>query len=182
MNPSFFNIQKGGEKTSKSRTIKGVRYLNSDSVFLKSNSRDTGRELPDSLSSLDSVESPQFKPSSFSMPMGMEQMAPMGMNMPGMGMGMNMPGMGMNMAPMGMNMAPMAQMQGLNHSQPVESNFNSMSGLNNQISNDQLVKLGIMPPMSGYGGLAKTSADLRMGQMGGASTEYIDIAKPNFFF
>ena len=41
--------------------------------------------------------------------------------------------------------------------------------------------------MGGVGGLAKTSADLRMGsmgQMGGASnsTEYIDIAKPNFFF
>jgi len=200
MNPSFFNIQKGGEKSSKTRTIKGVRYLNSDSVFLKSNSRDTGLELPDSLSSLDSVESPNFKasgPSGYNMgmgPMDQMQMGPMGqMPMGPMGQ-IPMGPMGqMPMGPMGqmqmgsMGMAQMGQMHGLNANQSQPIDINSMAGFGNangQISNDQLVKLGIMAPMGGLGGLAKTSADLRMGQMGGSSnsTEYIDIAKPNFFF
>jgi hypothetical protein len=194
MNPSFFNIQKGGEKVSKSRTIKGVRYLNSDSMFLKSNSRDTGRELPDSLSSLDSVESPSYKASGSNYNMGMGQMpmdqmsmAQMQMPMGPMGqMQMPMGPMGQMQMPMG-QMAQMGQMHGLNanNSQPID--INSMAGFGNtnaQISNDQLVKLGIMAPMGGLGGLAKTSADLRIGQMGGSSgsTEYIDIAKPNFFF
>ncbi len=181
MNSSFFNIQKGGEKSSKSRTIKGTRYLsNSDSVFLKSNSRETGKELPDSLSSLDSIESPQLKPSGYSMPMDQMAMGQMGMNQ--MPMGMNQMPMGMNQMPMGMNqmpmgMAHMGQMHGLDMNQ---------SQNQSQISNDQLIKLGIMPPMGAMGSLAKTSADLRMGsmgQMGGSqNTEYIDIANPNFFF
>jgi len=197
MNPSFLNIQKGGEKSSKSRTIKGVRYLNSDSLFLKSNSRDTGKGLPDSLSSLDSVESPSLKasgPSGYNM--SMEQMGQMPMGQMPMGpMGMGPMGMGpMGQMPMGhMGMAPMGQMHGLNANQSQPVDLNSMAGFGNtngQISNDQLVKLGVMPPMAGMGGmggmggLAKTSADLRMGQMGGSrnSTEYIDIANPNFFF
>jgi hypothetical protein len=119
-------------------------------------------------------------------PMGQMQMGPMG-QMPMGPMGQ------MPMGPMGqmqmgsMGMAQMGQMHGLNANQSQPIDINSMAGFGNangQISNDQLVKLGIMAPMGGLGGLAKTSADLRMGQMGGSSnsTEYIDIAKPNFFF
>ncbi len=182
MNTSFLNIQNGGKKSSNSRVIKGVRYLNSDSMFLKSNSRDTGSELPDSLSSLESENNQAYASTGTSYPMGgIEQMNQMSMGQMGMNMPMGMNQMGMNQMGMNMPMAPMGQMNGFE---------------NGQISNDQLVKLGIMPPvggmsaMSSMGGLAKTSADLRMssmGQMGGATTssEYIDIANPqasNFFF
>lgn len=181
MNPSFFNIQKGGEKTSKSRTIKGTRYLsNADSVFLKSNSRDTGADLPDSLSSLDSVESPKYSMGSMPMPMQMPmQMDQMAMGQMGQ-MPMQMDQMAMtSMGQMPMQMPIAPAMQG-SFGAPM-GQMGSMA--QNQISNEQLVKLGIMAPMGGMGGLAKTSADLRMGQMGGATTsEYIDIAKPNFFF
>jgi hypothetical protein len=100
-------------------------------------------------------------------------------------------------------MGPMGPIHGLNANQSQPIDFNSMDGfgnINGQISNDQLIKLGIMPPMGGMGGmgkmggmggLAKTSADLKMEQMGGSgkSTEYINIANPhaqidksNFFF
>jgi len=203
MNPS---IQSGGkDKESKSRTIKGFRYLSSDnSIFLKSESRNI-EDLPDSLSSLDSVSSGGANNYKYSetkqASMNQMQMGQMPMNMPmgPMGMNMNMPmnmpmDMNMNMGPMGMNMG----MNGLPQVNPVainqmapRSTFGSESmGLSSGVTNDQLVKLGIMPPASAMASLPRSSAErmsMGMGQMGGSSSveEFIDIngaTKSNFFF
>jgi uncharacterized protein YeeX (DUF496 family) len=200
MNPS---TQSGGkDKTSKSRTIKGVRYLSSDnSIFLKSESRNI-EDLPDSLSSIDSVSSGGSYKYSETNQMGqtnmnqmnMNQMNQMGMNHMGMNqMGMNQ--MGMNM-PIDMNMGMNMGMNGLPQVNPVAMNqmgprstFGADSmGMSSGVTNDQLVKLGIMAPSSAMGSLPRSSAErMSMGQMGGSSSveEFIDIngaTKSNFFF
>jgi hypothetical protein len=195
MTDNFLNIQKGGDKKSKSRIIKGVRYLSNSDVFVKSENR-TINELPDSLSS-DSDQSEKYKfsdesstrnikKSNFSMnPMGMA-MNPMGMPMSS-GMPMNPMGMpmssGMSMNPMGMPMSSGMSINPMN-SMGMPMNMASMSNFagDPSLSNDQLMKLGMIPP-NVNSGLAKTSADIgNFKQMGGNDDMYIDIAHPNFFF
>ena len=216
MNPSFYNTnnQKGG----KNRTIKGIRYLsNSDSIFLKSESRNI-QDLPDSLSSLDSVSSgggDKYKydakndfdapMSNQQMPMGMSmgmpnQHMPMGMGMPNqhMPMGMGMPNHHMSMG-MGMPMSglpqinPMTMGMGMGMgTRPVYGNDSMdmpmpMGSSNAQITNDQLVKLGVMPPASAF----ETTGNLpnsHYSQIGGSTNsreQFIDLNggnKSNFFF
>jgi hypothetical protein len=192
MTDNFLNIQKGGDKKSKSRIIKGVRYLSNSDIFLKSENRSIN-DLPDSLSSdfNKSDKSDKYKFSEDSnngqkssgaknynmnpmgMPMGMH-MNPMGMQMNPMGMQMNPMGMPMN--PMGMPMNPMALKSGMGMA-PM-GNFAGDPSL----TNDQLMKLGMVSPVANNG-LARTSADLgNFKQNGGNEEFFIDIAHPNFFF
>jgi hypothetical protein len=193
------SIQNGGKnKTNKSRTIKGVRYLSNDnSVFLKSKSRNI-EDLPDSLSSLDSISSGGSYKYSETNKMGQSKMNQMQMNqmqMNQMPLEMNQMPMGMNQMPMSMNQMPMG-MNGLSQVNPLAMNqmgqrttFGSESiDLNSGVTNDQLVKLGIMPPSSAMANLPRSAADrMSMGQMGGSSSieEFINIngsTKSNFFF
>ncbi len=86
-----------------------------------------------------------------------------------------MPGMNFNQQMPGMNFNPqMAQMNSMYGSQ------------NNEVTNDQLIKLGIMAPQQSMQNLPMTSMENRL-QSGGSNNndiEYIDINnfKPNFFF
>lgn len=214
MNTSFLSInkQKGGkDKTAKNRTIKGVRYLsNSDSVFLKSESRNI-QDLPDSLSSLDSAEAKGSNKYKFDEKIDMNQMNQMNqmqqMNqiqqiqgMGNMGMPMPMGSMGLpqvNPMGMGMSMAGLPQVNpmamGARSMYGNESMNGDMAGLsmgsNAQVTNDQLVKLGIMAPATAMANLPRSAADTMntYSQMGGSnsSEQYIDIngtKKSDFFF
>ena len=174
------------DKKSKNRVIKGIRYLSNSDIFLESKSK----ELPDSLSSFSENDSVNSKSDRFKFseedirPLksklvnnyAMQMPANMGMQMPG-NMSMQMPGnMGMQMpGNMGMQMPGNMGMQ-------MPANMGNYAG-DQQISNDELVKLGIMPPVMGSHGLARTSANLS--QMGGdrqGSDEFINIGHNNFFF
>ena len=176
MTNSFLNIQNGG-KRSKERKIKGIRYLSNSDIFLKSNNKDIN--LTDSLSSFsdDSVKSDRYKfseepynataHSNMGMSMHSNMQANMGANM-GMGMPMqpNMyPNMGM---PMQANMYPNVAMD--------MNQMGMAPNMSNQnITNNDLVKLGIMTPNM-------TSSLLKTSQMGGQKDdEYINL-NGNFFF
>jgi hypothetical protein len=182
MTNSFLNIQNGGKK-SKERKIKGIRYLSNSDIFLKSNNKDIN--LADSLSSFsdESVKSDRYKFSeeaynsnmSMQSNMGMGMQANMGTNMyPNMNMPMqaNMyPNMGANMGmPMQANMYPNMAMD--------MNQMGMASNMSNQnITNNDLVKLGIMAP-------SMTSSLLKTSQMGGDKStddEYINL-NGNFFF
>ena len=162
MTESFFNTNQNGGTKNKSRVIKGIRYLSNSDIFLKSENRNIS-SLPDSLSSLDSDFEKKYSDNNKSISMINPSMQmPINYSMPmNSGMPIN-PGMPMPMNP-GMPMP------------------------NTQITNDQLVKLGIMPPMNSSS-MSKTSADLSLrpqfNMQGGNNQDiYIDIANPdNFFF
>jgi hypothetical protein len=198
MNPS---IQGGGKNKSNSRTIKGIRYLSNDnSVFLKSESRNI-EDLPDSLSSLDSLSyggADRYKYSENNMGTNQMQMGMNPMPMDQMGMQMNQMPMGMNQMamPMGMNSMSMAMPMGgvpqinpMAMNQMAQRSTYGVETMGANVTNDQLVKLGIMPPASVMGNLPRSAADrMNMGQMGGYADnneEFIDIngsSKTNFFF
>jgi len=96
-------------------------------------------------------------------------------------------GMPMDM-PMGMNGVPQINPVAMNQIGPRSTYGSESMGLSSGVTNDQLVKLGIMAPSSAMGSLPRSAADrMSMGQMGGSSSveEFIDInglAKSNFFF
>ena len=168
MTNNLFNTQKGGNK-SKSRVIKGVRYLSNSDIFLKSNNKNN--DLPDSLSS-DSIKSnsDRYKFSD-------ESDSKINNNSlyPNMAMPMNNMGMQMPMNNMGMQM-PMNNMA-------MPSNMSNYAGMpsDQNISNAELVKLGIMPPVMGMNNLARTSANLSQ-MNGGNNEEFINIGHNDFFF
>jgi hypothetical protein len=180
MTNSFLNIQNGG-KRSKERKIKGIRYLSNSDIFLKSN-KDIN--LADSLSSFsdESVKSERYKFSEESYNANMSVQSNMGMGMQA-NMGTNMyPNMGM---PMQANMYPnMGMPMQANMYPNVAMDMNQMGMApnmsNKNITNNDLVKLGIMAP-------SMTSSLLKTSQMGGAKDaksnedEYINI-NGNFFF
>ena len=188
MTNSFLNIQNGG-KRSKERKIKGIRYLSNSDIFLKSNNKDIN--LTDSLSSFsdDSVKSKsdryKFSEESYANMNTQSNMYPnMGANM-GMSMHSNMQAnMGANMGmpmPMQPNMYPNMGMPMQPNMYPnVAMDMNQMgmaSNMSNQnITNNDLVKLGIMTPNM-------TSSLLKTSQMGGRikDEEYINL-NGNFFF
>ena len=197
MTNSFLNIQNGG-KRSKERKIKGVRYLSNSDIFLKSNNKDSN--LPDSLSSFsdDSVKSNSERyrfseesnnaklmnnnsygnmPIQSNMYPNMNIQSNMGVqptNMyPNMGVQTNMyPNMGVQPTNMYPNMAMDMNQMGSNMAMDMNQMGSNMS--NQNLTNDDLVKLGIMPPSIG-------STLLKTSQMGGSNDQYIDL-KNNFFF
>jgi len=169
MTNNFLNIQNGGKK-SKERKIKGIRYLSNSDIFLKSNNKDIN--LDDSLSSFsdESVKSnsERYKFSEEPYNTNMSVQSNMGMQA---NMGTNMyPNMGM---PMQANMYPNVAMD--------MNQMGMAPNMSNQnITNNDLIKLGIMAP-------SMTSSLLKTSQMGGAKDakstedEYINI-NGNFFF
>jgi sulfur relay (sulfurtransferase) DsrC/TusE family protein len=199
MTDSFLNIKKnkstqnGGSKKSKSRVIKGIRYLSNNDIFLKSNTREI-LDLPNSLSSFSDNLSEKSELNRYKFSDDDDEkrsksnnnyMMPMSSNM-NMGMSTNMQ---MPMVPnMQMPMIPNMQMPMVPNMQMPMAQMGNYAG-NNQITTDQLVKLGMVPPIHGLN-MPKTSADLTLrpqnSMNGGASNGeyYIDIANPvnNFFF
>lgn len=177
MTNSFLNTQNGGKK-SKERKITGVRYLSNSDIFLKSNNKFD--DLPDSLDSLSSFSNDSIKsksdrykfseePTNVKSNMGMQ--ANMYSNMP---MQANMfPNMAMPANGMYPNMA--MPTNGMYPNVAMDMNQMGMPGMSNQnVTNNDLVKLGIMPPVMG-------STLLKTSQMGGSNDQYINL-KNNFFF
>ena len=186
MTNSFLNTQNGGKK-SKERKITGVRYLSNSDIFLKSNNKFD--DLPDSLDSFsdDSVKSKSDR-YKFSEESSVKSSVKSNMRIPANNM---YPNMGMPANNMYPNMAMPANSMYPNMAMPangmypnVAMDMNQMGMApnmsNKNITNNDLVKLGIMAP-------SMTSSLLKTSQMGGAKDaksnedEYINI-NGNFFF
>ena len=179
MTNSFLNTQNGGKK-SKERKITGVRYLSNSDIFLKSNNKFD--DLPDSLDSFsdDSVKSKSDR-YKFSEELSVKSNIKSNMGMPAnmypnMGMPANMyPNMGMPANSMYPNMGMPANGMYPNVAMDMNQMGMPVNGISNQnVTNNDLVKLGIMPPVMG-------STLLKTSQMGGSNDQYINL-KNNFFF